>query len=74
MEVDQGLDQDRVGLGRGRPGVEQVAGHENPVDALVAGDPDDLSEDLGELLRARPVADRPAEMPVEVCSRRIVTR
>ena len=50
-EVEQGPVHDALGLGRGRGGVEQVAGHDHEVDVLALGHAGDLGEDGAVLVR-----------------------
>ena len=63
-QVEQRPVDDALGLGGGRRGVEQVAGHDHEVDVVALGDAGDLGEDGPVLGGPGPPADRLADVPV----------
>ena len=63
-QVEQRLEDERLGIGVGRRGLVEVADHEHDVDALAVGDADDVGQHRLVLGEARLALDRLADVPV----------
>ena len=63
-QVEQGLVDEPLGLGRGGGHVEQVAGHDDQIDVPLGGQAGDLAQHGPVLVEPGPAPHQPADVPV----------